>query len=230
MGVCPKCGGDVILKQSRTGSRFLSCSALPRMRLRRALLHRRGMPQVRQGHAGGKELPQGQACSISCDQYPNCDYAVWDWPVAEPCPECHSPILVIKTTRARGRHLACPNPKCRYNQRARRESELIPPSRNATGEAPFKGRFPFSVFQRCETGPGLFQKHEAKNDDGASPTRRPFFVPEAPHEQKTLRHIILPPFGRYFFVPDRHFSPEQTAQKRTHSEHFQHRAHFNSPK
>lgn len=30
VGVCPKCGGDVILKHSRTGSRFQSCSNYPR--------------------------------------------------------------------------------------------------------------------------------------------------------------------------------------------------------
>ena len=52
----------------------------------------------------------------SCDQYPQCDYALWDWPVNEHCPECDSPLLVIKTTRARGRHIACPNPKCRYTR------------------------------------------------------------------------------------------------------------------
>ena len=27
-----------------------------------------------------------------------------------------TPVLVIKTTRARGRHIACPNPKCRYTR------------------------------------------------------------------------------------------------------------------
>jgi DNA topoisomerase-1 len=41
---------------------------------------------------------------------------VWDWPVAEHCPQCDSPILVVKATRAKGRHIACPNPKCRYTR------------------------------------------------------------------------------------------------------------------
>ena len=115
MGVCPKCGGDVILKQSRTGSRFLSCSRYPECDYAAPFSTGVACPKCGKGMLVEKSSRKGKLF-YSCDQYPNCDYAVWDWPVAEPCPECHSPILVIKTTRARGRHLACPNPKCRYTR------------------------------------------------------------------------------------------------------------------
>ncbi len=47
----------------------------------------------------------------SCDTYPKCDYAVWDWPVNEPCPECGGKILTRK-----GGRLVCPNKACRYSR------------------------------------------------------------------------------------------------------------------
>jgi DNA topoisomerase-1 len=52
----------------------------------------------------------------SCNQYPKCDFALWDWPVDEPCPQCDSKVLTIKTTKARGKHIACPEKSCRYTR------------------------------------------------------------------------------------------------------------------
>jgi DNA topoisomerase-1 len=36
--------------------------------------------------------------------------------VAEHCPQCDSPILVVKSGRGKGRHIACPNMKCKYTR------------------------------------------------------------------------------------------------------------------
>ena len=48
------------------------------------------------------------------------------------------------------------------------------PQRNR-GSA-LQGALPLFCFSEvCKQAPGLFQKHEAKNDDGASPTRPSFF-------------------------------------------------------
>ena len=72
-------------------------------------------PKCGKGNLVEKSSKRGKIF-YSCDQYPACDYALWDWPINEKCPECDSPLLVLKTTRARGRHIACPNPKCRYSR------------------------------------------------------------------------------------------------------------------
>jgi DNA topoisomerase-1 len=50
----------------------------------------------------------------SCNRYPDCKYAVWNEPVAEPCPKCHWPILTIKTTKRRGTEKVCPQKECDY--------------------------------------------------------------------------------------------------------------------
>ncbi len=115
VGECPKCGGDVILKQSRTGSRFLSCSNYPKCDYAAPYSTKVPCPKCATGVLVEKSSKRGKIF-YSCDQYPSCDFAVWDWPVAEPCPQCDSPILVVKSTRAKGRHIACPNPKCRYTR------------------------------------------------------------------------------------------------------------------
>jgi len=50
-----------------------------------------------------------------CNRYPDCKFTAWDKPVAEPCPNCGSPILLEKFDKKTGattRH--CPNENCKY--------------------------------------------------------------------------------------------------------------------
>lgn len=120
VATCPKCGGDVILKQSRTGSRFLSCANYPKCDYAAPFSTGVPCPKCGKGMLVEKSSRKGKIF-YSCDQYPTCDYAVWDWPIAETCPECGSPILVIKTTKAKGKHIACPNRSCRYKRELDKE-------------------------------------------------------------------------------------------------------------
>ncbi len=46
--------------------------------------------------------------------YPKCDYATWNEPVSEPCPNCGWPILTIKTTKRRGTEKVCPQQDCSF--------------------------------------------------------------------------------------------------------------------
>ena len=115
VGACPRCGGDVVIKKSHTGSRFLSCANYPKCTYAAPFSTGVPCPKCGKGNLVEKSSKRGKIF-YSCDQYPACDYALWDWPINEKCPECDSPLLVLKTTRARGRHIACPNPKCRYSR------------------------------------------------------------------------------------------------------------------
>ncbi|MDE6735745.1 MAG: topoisomerase DNA-binding C4 zinc finger domain-containing protein, partial [Desulfovibrio sp.] len=49
----------------------------------------------------------------SCDQYPQCDFALWDRPVPGPCPRCGSSYLVEKKRRD-GVKVLCPVKGCGY--------------------------------------------------------------------------------------------------------------------
>ena len=116
VGSCPDCGKDVLLKKTRTGSRFYSCSGYPKCKHSKPFST--GVACPREGCDG--ELVEKSSrygkLFYSCSKYPECDMAVWDWPVKEKCPECGSPILVKKQSKRYGEHLACPVKTCKYRK------------------------------------------------------------------------------------------------------------------
>lgn len=113
VGKCPQCGSDLVVKKSRTGSRFIACTGYPKCTYTAPFST--GVPCPREGCTGmlvEKSSKRGKVF-YSCDQYPKCDYALWDWPVQGECPECKSPVLVEKVTRGVKR-VVCPTKGCRY--------------------------------------------------------------------------------------------------------------------
>jgi len=125
VGVCPECGSDLVIKMSRAGSRFIACTGYPKCAHTEPFST--GVPCPREGCDGvlvEKSSRRGKLF-YSCSAYPKCDYALWDKPVQESCPACGSPLLVEKTSKARGRVLACPEKSCRY-VRSLEEGEAAP--------------------------------------------------------------------------------------------------------
>ena len=108
---CPTCGSVMMLRRGRYG-RFLACSRYPECKTTRPVPT--GVPCARPGCSGGLVEKRSRRGKIfyGCDRYPDCDFAVWDRPVARPCPACKSPFLVEKETKTHGPHLYCP--ECRH--------------------------------------------------------------------------------------------------------------------
>src|SRR5438552_19208249 len=52
----------------------------------------------------------------ACTNYPKCDFALWDRPVAKPCPQCHAPFLVEKYSKQTGTSLVCRNDECGHKE------------------------------------------------------------------------------------------------------------------
>lgn len=113
VGTCPHCGKDLVVKTSRTGSRFIACTGYPDCTY--AQPFSTGVACPREGCSGTLVEKSSRRGKIfySCDQFPKCDFALWDWPVPGPCPRCGSPLLVRKTTRGSTR-ICCPAKGCRY--------------------------------------------------------------------------------------------------------------------
>ena len=115
LGPCPKCeAGRLVVKKTKTGGRFVACSNYPACRHTKSV--GTGVACPKDGCTGElveKTSRRGKPF-YSCSKYPKCDYAVWDFPVAKPCPLCDSKILVRKETKARGMHLACPVKDCGF--------------------------------------------------------------------------------------------------------------------
>ena len=116
VGTCPKCGGNLTLRYARTGSRFIGCDNYPKCKYIKSFST--GVACPREGCDGELVEKSSRRGKIfySCNRYPECDYALWNEPVDEPCPECGSKVLVKKTTKARGPHLACPEKSCKYTR------------------------------------------------------------------------------------------------------------------
>jgi DNA topoisomerase-1 len=116
--VCPQCGSELEVKKGRYG-KFIGCSAYPKCKhiepLERPEDTGVACPKCHKGTLQKKKSRRGKPF-YSCSTYPKCDYAVWNPPLAEPCPRCGWPILTIKTTQRKGAERVCPQKDCGYSE------------------------------------------------------------------------------------------------------------------
>ena len=113
---CPQCQSSLVVRRGRYG-KFIGCSNYPKCKhiepLEKPVDLGITCPQCEKGTMM-KRKSRYNKIFYSCSTYPECHYAVWNQPVAEPCPECHWPILTIKTTKRRGTEKVCPQKECKY--------------------------------------------------------------------------------------------------------------------
>src|SRR5262252_1094824 len=117
---CPKCGSNLVVKQGRFGE-FTACTSYPsckyvKQKTTGVLCPKDGGDIVERKSRRGKVF-------YGCANYPDCDFTLWNKPVAEKCPDCGAPFLVEKITKKHGRQLVCNNENCSY---ARQAEELQP--------------------------------------------------------------------------------------------------------
>jgi DNA topoisomerase-1 len=113
---CPECGSPLVFKQGRYG-RFIGCSGYPKCRFIEPLEKPKDTgvtcPKCHKGTLMQRKSRRGKIF-YSCSTYPGCDYAVWNEPIAEPCPNCGWPVLTIKTTKRSGTQKVCPQQECSF--------------------------------------------------------------------------------------------------------------------
>ncbi len=111
---CPECGSDLVIRRGRYG-KFIGCSSYPECRYIEPLEKPEdtGVPCPECGKGTMlKRRSRSGKIFYSCSTYPECKYAVWNEPLAEPCPSCDWPMLTLKTTKRRGTEKVCP--QCRH--------------------------------------------------------------------------------------------------------------------
>lgn len=104
LGECPKCKGDIVLKRSRTGSRFQACSNYPKCDYTASFSLNIKCPKCEEGEIVEKASKKGKVF-YGCSRYPKCDYASWNEPVKTPCVVCNAPITFIKKGRSSSQKL-----------------------------------------------------------------------------------------------------------------------------
>lgn len=117
---CPECHGALHIKTGRYG-RFIGCGNYPDCKF---------IEPLEKPADTGVECPKCHEATIlkrksrkgkifySCGNYPKCDYALWNEPVATPCPKCAWPLLTVKETKRSGRQILCPREGCGYSANA----------------------------------------------------------------------------------------------------------------
>jgi DNA topoisomerase-1 len=113
---CPECSSPLVIKTGRFG-KFIGCSNYPKCK------HIEPLEKPEETGVRCPECKKGQLIKrksrfgklfFSCNTYPSCSYAVWNPPIAEPCPNCGWPILTLKVTKRRGTEKVCPRKECGY--------------------------------------------------------------------------------------------------------------------
>jgi DNA topoisomerase-1 len=107
--ICEKCGAPMVIKTGRFG-KFLACSKFPKCRNTKNIETTLGIkcPECGQGEIMERRSKRGTTF-YSCNQWPNCKFALWDMPTKEKCPKCNS--LLVKT---RQNKVKCSNKDCDY--------------------------------------------------------------------------------------------------------------------
>jgi len=91
---CPECERNLVIRTGRFG-RFISCSGFPECRYRRSFVHKTGAfcPQCG-GDLVERKTKQKKRLFYGCNSYPACNFAMWERPVPDLCPNCGGLMVV----------------------------------------------------------------------------------------------------------------------------------------
>lgn len=110
---CPNCGKHLVIKQGRFGP-FTACSNYPECKYIKQ--ETTGVTCPEDGGEIVVKRGKGKKVFYGCSNYPNCKFALWDKPVAQPCPQCGARFLVEKIKKDGGRELQCRAEGCKFKQ------------------------------------------------------------------------------------------------------------------
>jgi DNA topoisomerase-1 len=110
---CPKCDANLVIKQGRFGE-FTACTNYPKCKYVKQ--KSTGVKCPKDGGEIVERKSRRGKVFFGCDNYPDCDFTLWNRPVDEKCPQCGAPFLVEKITKRWGRQLLCNNEACDYKR------------------------------------------------------------------------------------------------------------------
>ena len=106
---CPKCGAPLLIRLGKYG-KFYACSKFPTCKYTESLpenLLGVKCPKCQKGEVVEKRTAK-RKIFYGCNQYPQCDFALWYKPNGEKCPKCGS-LLVEKNKK-----IKCSNKDCDF--------------------------------------------------------------------------------------------------------------------
>jgi DNA topoisomerase-1 len=116
--VCDKCGKPMVIKRGRFG-RFMACSGFPDCKNTKPLpptsLNMKCL-KCHEGEIVERQTKRGKMF-YGCSRWPECDFATWQKPTGELCPECSSPLVEVKNG------IKCSSKSCSYEGRTLKAKE-----------------------------------------------------------------------------------------------------------
>ena len=102
---CEVCSKPMLIKHGRFG-KFVACSGFPECKNSRSIVVKTGVgcPKCQPGELLERRTRK-RKLFFGCSEYPNCDFAVWNRPIAQPCPDCGN--LLVENGRDRYRCQEC---------------------------------------------------------------------------------------------------------------------------
>lgn len=112
---CEKCGSPMVFKIGPYG-KYLECTS-SECRHRKPYRKSTGVacPKCGKGTIVERKSKRGTVF-YGCDQYPECNYVLWNEPTGEKCPLCGE--MLVKKVLKNGEGICCSSIKCNYKQEA----------------------------------------------------------------------------------------------------------------
>jgi DNA topoisomerase-1 len=110
---CEKCGSEMIFKLGPYG-KYIECTN-EQCKHRKPYRKSTGVtcPKCGKGQIVERKSKRGTVF-YGCDEYPECDFVLWNEPTGEKCPECGS--LLVKKVLKNGTKITCSSIKCGYKK------------------------------------------------------------------------------------------------------------------
>ena len=114
---CEKCGSKTVIKTGPYG-KYYQCQN-DKCKARKAIVVSSGVkcPKCEKEGRDGELIQRRSRYGktfYGCSKYPDCDYAIWNEPTGEKCPECGE-LLVKKFLKA-GNKIACSSKTCKFSK------------------------------------------------------------------------------------------------------------------
>lgn len=110
---CDKCGRMMVYKYSKYG-KFLACPGFPECKNTMSIEEKVGVkcPKCKDGEIVKKKSKYGRVF-YGCNKYPDCDFATYDLPIKEKCPECGGTLT--EKNYSKYKQIKCTN--CDYTEK-----------------------------------------------------------------------------------------------------------------
>lgn len=109
--LCEICGAPMTIKRGRYGA-FLGCSKYPDCKNIKKIENKTGVkcPKCSIGDIVERKSKRGRSF-YGCNTYPKCDFALWNKPNGENCPQCKSLLIFGAKNK-----LKCSNKECSFEK------------------------------------------------------------------------------------------------------------------